>query len=60
MLDRAHKHPDLLIEVLENPVQDQPFFLYVDRISSHSTPHAFYHACLEAIHKQSLHEKRNN
>ncbi len=54
MLDYAHKHPTLLIEVLENSVQDEPFFLYVDRVSSHSTPHSFYHACLEAIPKQNL------
>ncbi len=30
MLDYAHGHPSLLIEALENAVQDQPFFMYVD------------------------------
>ena len=55
MLDTAHKHPTLLIEVLENAVQDHPFFLYADRISSFETPHAFYHSCLEAINKAQIH-----
>ena len=57
MLDCAQKHPELLIEVLENAVQDKPFFMYVDRVSSHSTPYSFYNACLEAIQKQRLQEK---
>ena len=59
MLDSAHKHPSLQIEVLENVVQEQPFFAFVDRISSHDSPHAFYHSCLEAIRKQNLQERRN-
>ena len=57
-LDDVHKHPQLLTEVLENAVQDQPFFLFVDRVVAQSSPQSFYHNCLLAIQKQSLHEKQ--
>ena len=59
-LDTAHKHPSLITEVLENAVQERPFFAFVDRISSHDSPPAFYHSYLEVIHKQNLQGRRNS
>ena len=58
ILNTAQKHPSLLIEVLESTVQEQPFFAFVDQISSDDSPHAFYHSCLESIHKQNLQGRR--
>ncbi len=41
ILDYARKYPAPLIVVLDNAVQEQPFFMYVDRASSHPTAQNF-------------------
>jgi len=33
-LDEVHKHETLLIEVLQNGIRDQPFYLFVERAES--------------------------
>ena len=54
-LDHVHRPPQLLLEVLEISVQEQPFYLFVDRLASHNSPHAFYQNCRLAIQKHAQH-----
>ena len=55
-----HKHPELLLEVLEMAVEDQPFYLYVDRLSIQQSPHSFYQNCGLAIKNHIRHMQRNS
>ncbi len=52
-LDDVHKPPQLLSEVLQSAVQDQIFYRYVDRLSSHNSSRAFYQNCRVAIQKHA-------
>ena len=54
-LDDVHRPPQLLLEFLETAVQEQPFYLFVDRLASHNSPHAFYQNCRLAIQKHAQH-----
>lgn len=55
LLYEAHQSPQLLLEALETAIQDQPFYVYVDRINAHNCPHAFYQNCSISIQKHTQH-----
>ena len=57
LLDEAHSSPQLLLETLETAVQNQPFFVYVDRLGAHNCPHAYYQNCRIAIQKHMQHSR---
>lgn len=50
-LDIIHKHSPHLIEFLQQAVRDQPFFMFVERTASVSTPQEYFHKRLDAIDK---------
>ena len=51
-LDVIHKHPFHLIEVLQDAIRDQPFYMFVERASTAESPQQYFHKCLDAIAKQ--------
>ena len=57
-LDDIHQHPQLLIEILEQAVRDEPFYLFMERSSVAKNPHAYFHQALHAISKQELQNER--
>ena len=47
--DDAHRLLQLFLEFLETAVQEQPFYLFADRLASHYSSQAFYQNCTLAI-----------
>ena len=60
LLDDAHRSPQLLLEALETAVEQQHFFIYVDRLGAQKCPHAYYQNCRIAIQKYTQHSKAYN
>ncbi len=52
--------PNVLLEVLEMAFQDQPFYLYVDRLSVQQSLHSSNQNCRLAIQKHNRHIKQNS
>ena len=55
LLDDAHSSPELLLKALETAIQNQTFYVYVDRIGAQNCPHTFHRNCLIAIQKHAKH-----
>ena len=57
-LDDVHRHPQLLIEVLETAIHEIPFYQYADISRYTDNPMEYFNVCLEAISKQALQDAR--
>jgi len=58
-LDDIHRHPVLLLEVLEEAVKEQPFFDMVQLSKDCVHPRNFFDNCCEAIRKQEIKDARS-